>query len=161
MILGFDCSIEIDPETNAVSLRGDIIGQAHEAGKDAFIMKYVEECDDYINSLHTTEEDAMERFNAFVEQKVENGTHLFIVPVKTKIDGFPKALVLFEKGIKNNNNNKIFDLIKQHFTYDETCFQELDAAINNDPNFNSAMFSYISEPNKPEFLICAVFSFTF
>ena len=157
MIVEGDCNIEIDPKTNTVSVSGNIMGRVFEAGRDAFLDKYTQECVDYINSLQTTEADARERFSDFIEQKVKNGTHLVILPVKAKKAGFEKAM----RGIKNNDKDKIFELINRHFTYDEECYQKLDAAINKDPNFDSALITHISEKDKPEILICFIFSFTF
>ena len=161
MIVEGDCNIEINPKTSTVSVSGNIMEHVYEAGRDAFLDKYTQECVEYINSLQTTEQEAKNHFSDFIEQKVKNGTHLVVLPVKTKKAGFEKAM----RGIKNKDKdvyrNKIFELINRHFTYDEDCYQKLGTAINKDPNFDSALITHISEKDKPEILICFVFSFTF
>ena len=161
MIVEGDCSIKLDPETCEFSVSGNIMNHVFEAGRDVFIDKYSNECVNYINSLQTTEEEAKARFSEFIEQKIKNGTRLVVVPVNTKKEGFTKAMkALKNKSIKNNRR-LIFNMINNYFNYDTECYQKLYEAINNDPNFESALISHIKEPNKPELLICFVFSFTF
>ena len=161
MIVEGDCNIELNPKTGTVSVSGNIMEHVYEAGQDAFLDKYAHECVDYINSLQTTKEEAVVRFSEFVEHKVKNGTHLVILPVKTKKAGFEKAMRGLKTKDKDTYRNGLFELIKLHFTYDEECYQKLDEAINKDPNFESALISHISEKDKPEILLCFVFSFTF
>ena len=147
--------IIFNQKTGAVSVSGDIMKTIYKAARDVFFNKYAIKCVAFIDSLQTTEEEKKALFTEFVNKKIIEGTHAIALPVKTKKAGFETALKAgFDK-------DKLFELIKQHFTYDEEGYQKLDEAINKDPNFVKVEISHISDKDKPEILLCFVFSFTF